>query len=223
MAEVRETLKQPGNARVSKSAPLAKGTAVLVDDLAAYWVRDGRVYAVNGVAKELSGGISYAPPSIDMSALEGALEGKATQGQAVFSVPPEHFLEDVNTILAQGAIGPLEKSTYWDHDLEAGEKGRAAVRLSEWGGELSVVSVNGLFKRGAASNFGPLLLMKATMAVLSPAESADARDAILLGLMKQLGDLKEGEKAVTTVGNVQYAMWRESVGVAFLEARPASL
>jgi hypothetical protein len=221
MAAVRETLKQPGNARSSQSASLANGVAVLVEDTAGYWVRDGKVYAVNGVAKELSGGISYAPPSIDMEAIQAAIGGSA-QEQAVFSVAPERFLEDVNAILAQGEIGPLEKVTYLDHDLTAGEKGRAAVRLAEWGGDLSVVTVNGLFKRGAASNFGPLLLMKSMMAVLSPAESADARDALLLNLMKQLNDLKAGEKAVSTVANVQYAMWRENSGVAFLEARPAS-
>jgi hypothetical protein len=219
MAAVRETLKQPGNARSSQSAPLANGVAVLVEDTAGYWVRDGKVYAVNGVAKELSGGISYAPQSIDMQAIQAAIGGSA-QEQAVFSIAPERFLEGMNAILAKEAIAPLKKSTYWDYDLEAGEKGRAALRLSEWGGELSGVSVNAILKRGELSNFGPVLLMQGIMAIVTPSESADAREAMMLNLIMQLREKKDGEKVEAQVGTALYAMWRESSGVTYFEARP---
>jgi len=42
-----------------ESGPLEDGTAVLVDDLAAYWVKGGTVYAANGHAKAWSPSISY--------------------------------------------------------------------------------------------------------------------------------------------------------------------
>ena len=38
---------------------LRKGTAVLVDDLAAYWVKNGRVYAANGFAKTWSPSVTF--------------------------------------------------------------------------------------------------------------------------------------------------------------------
>jgi len=43
-----------------RSGLLHGGTAVLVDDYAAYWVYDGVVYAANGAAKMWSPGIEYA-------------------------------------------------------------------------------------------------------------------------------------------------------------------
>ena len=42
---------------------LKGGTAVLVDDMAAYWVKNGRVYAANGFARTWSPSISYATDS----------------------------------------------------------------------------------------------------------------------------------------------------------------
>ena len=54
---------------------LRKGTAVLVDDLAAYWVKNGRVYAANGFAKTWSPSISYATdPDINFGSVEQAVK-----------------------------------------------------------------------------------------------------------------------------------------------------
>jgi len=43
-----------------QTGPLEGGTAVLVDDMAAYWVSGGIVFAANGLAKTWSPTTSYA-------------------------------------------------------------------------------------------------------------------------------------------------------------------
>ena len=45
----------------SKAVPLEGGIAVLLDDIAAYWVKDEVVYAANGMAKMYSREIKYVP------------------------------------------------------------------------------------------------------------------------------------------------------------------
>ncbi len=49
--------------RTYLAGSLKGGTAVLVDDMAAYWVKNGRVYAANGFARTWSPSISYATDS----------------------------------------------------------------------------------------------------------------------------------------------------------------
>jgi hypothetical protein len=54
---------------------LKGGTAVLVDDMAAYWVKNGRVYAANGFARTWSPSISYATDSdISFDSVEQAVK-----------------------------------------------------------------------------------------------------------------------------------------------------
>ena len=48
-----------------QEGPLENGTAVLAGSGAAYWVKDGVVYAGNGTAKTLSPSLEYAPGGID--------------------------------------------------------------------------------------------------------------------------------------------------------------
>ena len=61
--------------RTYLTGSLKKGTAVLVDELAAYWVKNGRVYVANGFAKTWSPGISYATdPDINFGSVEQAVK-----------------------------------------------------------------------------------------------------------------------------------------------------
>lgn len=57
-----------------QSAPLADGVAVVINEHAGYWVKDGKAYAVNGGAKGLSPNISYAPTEIDWRKVELAVK-----------------------------------------------------------------------------------------------------------------------------------------------------
>jgi len=56
-----------------KAGLLLEGTAVLVGDHAAYWVKDGKVYAANGFAKMWSPQLEYAPVGIDISVVRKAI------------------------------------------------------------------------------------------------------------------------------------------------------
>ena len=51
---------------------LQGGTAVWIGDPGAYWVKDGVVYAANGIAKAWSPNISYAPVGIDFDSVKEA-------------------------------------------------------------------------------------------------------------------------------------------------------
>lgn len=71
IAKVRET--QPDKIMVpGKTAPLHGGTVVFYDG-AVYWVNESVVYAVNGIAKNWSPSIDYAPENINYSASEKAI------------------------------------------------------------------------------------------------------------------------------------------------------
>jgi hypothetical protein len=58
----------------SKAVPLEGGIAVLLDDRAAYWVKDDVVYAANGEAKMYSRGIKYAPMEISYQEVKEAVD-----------------------------------------------------------------------------------------------------------------------------------------------------
>lgn len=70
------------------------GVAVLVDDLGAFWVKDGRVYALNGLAKSFVPGLSYGPPGLSKSDVRRALRGEhATSKADIVSTPPTRPLK----------------------------------------------------------------------------------------------------------------------------------
>lgn len=58
------------------TGPLEGGTAVLSDLNSAYWVKDGTVYAVNDMAAVHSKGLSAAPTTIDLNAVQMAVGKK---------------------------------------------------------------------------------------------------------------------------------------------------
>ena len=56
-----------------EEAPLQGGTAVLINGTAAFWVKDGKVYALNGLAKNVSDSIEYGPVGMDIDEVEDAI------------------------------------------------------------------------------------------------------------------------------------------------------
>lgn len=64
-----------------EAAPLAGGTAVLFARLAAFWVRDGHVYAGNGMALMWADGVDRAPVGINIDSIEAAIAGQLTINQ----------------------------------------------------------------------------------------------------------------------------------------------
>ena len=76
MAEAIRAVRRSLTAAVSVSrfeaGPLRGGTAVLVDDMAAYGVKDGKVHGANGYALMWSECIDRAPAGISMPQVRAA-------------------------------------------------------------------------------------------------------------------------------------------------------
>ena len=75
IAAVKRTMTNVSTSgRVYQTGFLEDGVAVLVDNDAAYWVQNGRVYTANGVAKMWSPSISYSKTGIDIYSVEKAVQ-----------------------------------------------------------------------------------------------------------------------------------------------------
>ena len=55
-------------------AALDDGIGIIVNGSAGYWVKDGVVYAVNGIAKNMSPSVAYAPAEITWLTLEQSIQ-----------------------------------------------------------------------------------------------------------------------------------------------------
>ncbi len=62
-----------------KVAPLNGGVAISANDRGAYWIKDGKLYAGNGMAKGWSAGVPYAPLEIDYNTLKQAVDQGISQ------------------------------------------------------------------------------------------------------------------------------------------------
>ena len=70
---VQDSITGPAPSGLSyKEGTLQGGTAVLTGN-AAYWVKDGKIYAANGFAKTWSPSLKYSPVGIDFSSVEKAV------------------------------------------------------------------------------------------------------------------------------------------------------
>ncbi|WP_067522461.1 hypothetical protein [Endozoicomonas ascidiicola] len=56
------------------SGDLNEGVAVVINETAGYWVKDGVVYAANGIAKNMAPGVDYAPVEITQAKVEAAVK-----------------------------------------------------------------------------------------------------------------------------------------------------
>ncbi|WP_445363490.1 hypothetical protein ACJJIQ_01550 [Microbulbifer sp. ANSA003] len=59
----------------NSSAHLNDGIAVLTESRAAYWVKNEKVYAANGIAMIYSPKIGKSPVDIDFDSVEAAVKG----------------------------------------------------------------------------------------------------------------------------------------------------
>jgi len=89
--QVKETIKVKFKQEIFEEVALQGGTAVLVNDLAAYWVNGSTVYALNGLAASYSSGIPYGPPGMGVLDVKKAL-GRYNRG--VKGSDPKTISED---------------------------------------------------------------------------------------------------------------------------------
>jgi len=73
VALVRSTQTKP-TSQAPGTIGFNGGVAVNYDDLAVYWVNQGKVFAVNGIAKNWSPSVTYAPASINWQSIQSAFK-----------------------------------------------------------------------------------------------------------------------------------------------------
>ncbi|MET4706742.1 hypothetical protein [Endozoicomonas lisbonensis] len=57
-----------------RTGDLGEGIAVVINEHAGYWVTEDKVYAVNGIAKNMAPGADYTPADIDWFKVEQATQ-----------------------------------------------------------------------------------------------------------------------------------------------------
>ncbi|WP_257274259.1 hypothetical protein [Endozoicomonas sp. SESOKO4] len=71
LTAVLDTIPQ-GQAHTWVTGQVDGGVAVVVNGSAGYWVKDGEVFAANGIARNMSPGVEFAPSGIDWKKIASA-------------------------------------------------------------------------------------------------------------------------------------------------------
>lgn len=119
-----------------ETGPLLGGTAVLVNGFAGYWLKDGVVFATNGVAKGHSDKIEvpYAPPSVDQTAVEKAIQGKGPEMPPSFPIGYKEFTQ---ALLSDLKPAGFRKNTWRVYSVPG-----VRVQFSEAGGMVTEAEVD---------------------------------------------------------------------------------
>lgn len=149
--QIIEATLAPGHyLKKTQAVDIYGGTAAVSDGVAAWWVKDGTAYTVNGVAISLSPKAKYAPPSISYADVEDALKGKKYLLPDNFGITFWHASKRFEEILAEVKVKAVATSgnediippLSWDTSIVKGEVfPRASVTIKETGGMLTEVRV----------------------------------------------------------------------------------
>ncbi len=163
---VRKTLSSDILVTQVDEGPLRDGTAVLINDQAAYWVCNGEVRAANTLARTWSPGIRRAPAGVDAFLVQGAVNpAPPTDAELV----KETLSSEI--VVTQIADGPLHDGTavlvndqaaYWVSD--DGEVLAANDVASKWspgidkaGSKINFSLVQGAVNPGPEADANPML------------------------------------------------------------------
>lgn len=123
-----------------ETGPLYGGTAVIMNEVASYWVKDGTVYACNGIAMGSSPGVPWSPPSVDNAAVEAAIRGNAPAMPPAFAMLYTEF-----TASMMREVEPLGFKR--EHDLLYRAPG-AQFQVEEAGGQLTKADMSFRAEKG---------------------------------------------------------------------------
>lgn len=227
---VRSTMRSPGELHTYSGGPeVYGGTPLVVNDNGYYWIKDGQVYAVNGVAMGMSPNIRKAPPSVGFALIDKAIEsGKAVPLPANLGVDAWTFPEAINAVLKKipplnkgGKTLQLKKSTFYSWEAE--EKGRTVglVTLEEVGGMVTSVHVSIIHPKGSES----LTIPFAALMVFVPDLPKKKDDSPESQAMRQvLGNpmQERGKEFSATIGDRVYKGISEKPGTFDLTITPAA-
>jgi hypothetical protein len=143
---VEQTLRVKFKEYNFEEVSIRGGMGVLLNGLGAYWVKDGRVYALNGLAASYSPGITYGPQGLGKSELLEALASKTSpslneeQSERSSRSPELMKVEDdVRRLLRLGGVSLIEDKSSPDSFVGTGWQtggGIFSLRLTYKGGRI---------------------------------------------------------------------------------------
>ncbi|WP_419787331.1 hypothetical protein [Pseudodesulfovibrio sp.] len=154
---------------------LYEGTAVLINDQVGFWVKDGTVYATNGLARQWAPLAAYSPPSVSQFAIEEAIKGDGPKMPPNLGINYIAFYQDVAAKVPQAQI---TKDSYLSYKFDH----RVHVEVKEAGGQLTYAYIGFYTHKG--QNKLPLNIVHAAIMVLHPDLTAKQAGEMLNQLIK---------------------------------------
>lgn len=211
-----------------KAAPLCGGVAAKTESSAVFWIAGGEKklpFAANGVASNMAPGVSWSPPSINVSTVDNALAGKplvkpeADLHQSWLTFPKK--IEDAAKALG---LPRLQKDGHYNRKLICKSGLKAVVKMREQcGAVVEVQAIADCAKGNKDSELTASVVLRVVPGVLSPDVPRDEREKII---EQALDKGNPGEYTDFTLGKVAYrliALKGDKKGTYSLglEARPA--
>lgn len=184
------------------------GKGVLSSADGAWWVKDGKVYAVNGIAAALSPKAPKAPPSVNVRTLQAAAEGKAFPLPPNLGITCEELIAKVTANIKELNVKTkldtsLKPQTFYEYSLNVGQATAAQFTFKEVGGLVSSIELNGyaLDDPKDAKTPATSLLAVALIHAAAPDKESGRQ---LVGIM-----LKSKTGSSTTLGKLTMTFKRE--------------
>ncbi|WP_156908147.1 hypothetical protein [Desulfovibrio cuneatus] len=170
------------------------GMAVVAEN-GVWWVKDGTVFAVNGIASKLSKGVASSPPSVDYAAAKAAVAGTPPAMPPHLPIAWNAVGPALKKALAEAKM-PLQETSYimWQVPVKSLETLSPTIELQETGGFVTQLMAYGEIGKGEAFNRPALAALMATMVVAVPSQEE------VMPLFEQLmGGLTKENNTVTVV------------------------
>lgn len=170
------------------------GTAVLINDEVGFWVKDGIVFAANGLAHNWGVSMSYSPPSVDQATVEKAAKGEEPSMPPTLGVNYLDFYQDVPGKVTQAK---LSGNSYFSYKFN----NRVHFELKEAGGQLTSVYIGFYAQKG--QNKLPLNLVHAAVTTLHP-NMSDQQAGEMLNELISAGFKEPGTTYTKTIDGISW-------------------
>ena len=229
VAIVKGSMKNPGEMGSCSTGPeVYGGTPVIVDGNGYYWIKDGQIYAVNGVAMGMSPNIRKSPPSVDFNLIDNAIKsGKEVPlppnmgiDALTFQTDVNANLKDLSSQLKAKKILQAKKSTFYSCEIEEKGKTVGAMTFEEAGGMVTSVRVNIAREKGtqAATLFLLAVLMKVDPSLVRMDQPI--QDQPMSQFMKKISE-NRGKELSEIIAHFRYKGFSEKEGFFELTITPA--
>lgn len=194
--------------KIEKIVDVYGGQGVIAGDDALWWVKDGTVFTVNGIATELSPNAAKAPPSVTAQKIQAAALGEAFPLPETLGLTSEELVVRVTALLeklnaAKPTCSPLKKQTYYEYSVSAGKSTAAQFVFKECGGMVTAVDLNGYAVSKSKDTKTPATLVLALALIYAVSPDKDVAGQFV----KIMTESKRG--GAKTLGNISMTFKRQ--------------